>query len=286
MVWSPGQGREPINRQGAARYRPAIAAYSLRRHFTHFRGRAQQPADGGPQLDLFGFIDYCASHHCDAELTSYFVPPEAGDDYLLRLKAHAFTSGTVISGTAIGNNFTVDAGEPLEQEIAHTEDWIRKSALLGAPHLRIFAGTARQLGDSDEKLQTVCNAVDRCARTAAEYGVFLGIENHGRISSDQLLTILDRVESDWVGINLDTGNFVGQDPYDDIRRCAPWAVNVQLKTHIKKTADGAVPADFDRIASILSDSGYQGYIALEYEDDSPYEQIPPLVRRMRDAFDM
>lgn len=282
----PAWSRAPVMRTGQARFRPAIAAYSFRKYFPIFRGREQQPAADGPPLDLFSFVDYCGRHRCDAELTAYFFPVDASDEFLRKLKAHAFTRGTVISGTAIGNDFTVAAGEPLEAQITDAQEWIRKSAILGAPHLRIFAGTAKQLGDSAEKMADVCAAVNRCAETAAAEGVFLGIENHGGIGSDQLLQIIDRVESNWVGINLDTGNFVSADPYEDIRRCAPFAVNVQLKPTMKTPEGKVVDADFERIAAILKEAKYQGYIALEYEDELPYERIPGLLNRMRNAFEM
>lgn len=277
-------GRGPIQRSGEARFRPAIAAYSLRKYFSTFRDSPQTPALDGPEMDLFKFIDYCASLHCDAELTSYFVPPDTGDDYLLRLKQHAFLSGTVISGSAIGNDFSVPAGERLEAQIAGAQRWIERSAVLGAPHLRIFAGTAKQLGDSDQRLVEVSDAVSRCAETAARHGVFLGVENHGGISSDQLLRIIDRVDSEWVGINLDTGNFLSEDPYADIFKTAPYAVNVQLKRSMRSSTGVVFPADFERIAEILRKSNYQGFIALEYEDDEPYERIPELVLQMRAAF--
>ncbi len=276
--------RGPIQRRGEPRFRPAIAAYSLRKYFSTFRGRPQQPASDGPAIDLFGFIDYCARLRCDAELTGYFVPPDAGDDYLLRLKQHAFLAGTVISGSAIGNDFSVPAGEPLEAQIAEAEAWIQRSAVMGAPHLRIFAGTAKQLGDSEQKLIEVSDAVNRCAKTAERLGVFLGIENHGGISSDQLLAIVQRVDSDWVGINLDTGNFISEDPYADIYRSAPFAVNVQLKAQMRKPDGTHYPADFERIAEILRKTNYQGFIVLEYEEEAPYERIPELLGRMRRAF--
>ncbi len=284
---SPSQlsfAREPIERRGDPRFRPAIAAYSLRKYFSTFRGKPQQPAADGPAIDLFGFIDYCASLGCDAELTGYFLPPEADDAYLLRLRQHAFLAGTVISGSAIGNDFTVPAGEQLDAQVAETQSWIKRSAVLGAPHLRIFAGTAKQLGDSEEKLTAIIDAVSRCAETAAEHGVFLGIENHGGISAEQLLAIVERVDSDWVGINLDTGNFISEDPYADIRLSAPYAVNVQLKPNMRRPDGTVYPADFDQIAQILRETNYQGFVALEYEHEAPYERIPPLLLQMRTAF--
>lgn len=289
-VWgSAASGRiaaahEPIERRGQPRFRPALAAYSLRKYFSTFRGKPQQPAADGPAVDLRGFIDYCAALGCDAELTAYFVPPEASNEDLLQLKRHAFLAGTVISGSAIGNDFSVPAGEPLEAQIADAQAWIERTAILGAPHLRIFAGTARQLGDSEEKLIAVSDAVTRCAETAERLGVFLGIENHGGISADQLLAILQRVDSDWVGINLDTGNFVSDDPYADIARTAPFAVNVQLKPDMRAPDGTRYPADFRRIAELLREANYQGFVALEYEHEAPYERIPGLLQQMREAF--
>lgn len=45
-------------------------------------------------------------------------------------------------------------------------------------------------------------------------------------------------------------------------------------------------ADFDRIAKILRDSGYQGYLVLEYEEaDDPYEAVPKLLDRLRGLCD-
>lgn len=281
---SSAWGRGPITRTGDPRFRPALAAYSFRKYFSVFRGREQQPAGDGPPLNLHQFIEYCGRHGCDAELTAYFVPPDSDDAYLRSLKAHAFTQGTLISGAAIGNDFTVARGEALESQITDAQDWIRRSAVLGAPHLRIFAGTAKQLGESPDKMNDVCEAVNRCAETAKQSGVFLGIENHGGISSDQLLEIVKRVESDWVGINLDTGNFISSDPYDDIRRCAPYAVNVQLKPNVKTLDGKSVEADWGRIATILKEAKYQGYVALEYEDEAPYERVPGWLNRMRSAF--
>ena len=279
-----GFAREPIERRGAPRFRPAIAAYSLRKYFSTFRGKPQIPAADGPAIDLFGFIDYCASLGCDAELTGYFLPPDADDAYLLRLRQRAFLAGTVISGSAIGNDFSVPAGEQLDAQIAETQRWIERSAVLGAPHLRIFAGTAKQLGDAEEKLVAVSEAVNHCAETAAEHGVFLGIENHGGISAEQLLAIIERVDSDWVGINLDTGNFISVDPYADIRLAAPYAVNVQLKANMRRPDGTVYPADIDQIAEILREANYQGFVVLEYEEEAPYERIPPMLLQMRTAF--
>ncbi|MGV3483291.1 MAG: sugar phosphate isomerase/epimerase family protein [Planctomycetaceae bacterium] len=281
FCFSTASAREPVTRTGPARFRPSLAAYSLREYFSSMKGKPQKAKPDGKAIDLFGFIDYCASIGSDAaELTAYFLPADAEESYLLELKQHAFLNGVTISGTAIGNDFTVNDPSALQQQVEDTIRWIERAAILGAPHLRIFAGTAKQLGQSEEKLKAICDAVAKAAEVAAEHGVFLGIENHGGISSAQLLEVMKRVESDWVGINLDTGNFVSDDPYHDMEVCAPYAVNVQYKPFLRTAGGEKAPADIARIASILRSAQYRGFVALEYEEEKPYERIPELFTKM------
>lgn len=278
--------REPIKRTLPARLRPSLAAYSLREYFTLMRDKPQTPRSDGMVIDCFGFIDYCVSLQCDAaEITSYFLPPQVSDSYLRELRQYAFLQGVTISGTAIGNDFTVDDPKKLQQQIDDTIGWIKKASVLGAPHIRIFAGTAQQLGESEEKMNAICAAVNECAKVAEEYGIFLGVENHGGIGADQLLHVMGRVDNSWVGINLDTGNFVSNDPYREMELCAPFAVNVQFKSSLKTPEGKAYPADFDRIAGILQASKYRGFVALEYEEERPYERIPKLFKKMVTALE-
>jgi len=277
----PLMAREPIARTGQARFRPSLAAYSFREYFSYMRGKPQKPKSDGKAIDMFGFIDYCVSLGCDAaELTSYFFQPDADDGYLRELRQHAFLNGVSISGTAIGNDFSVDDPKALQSQIEQTIAWIEKAGILGAPHIRIFAGTAKQLGESKEKLNAICAAVSQCAAVAKQQGVFLGVENHGGISSGQLLEVMSKVDSDWVGINLDTGNFVSDDPYEDIELCAPYAVNIQFKPSLRTTAGKLYDADFARIATILRGSNYRGFVALEYEEANPYQNIPEVYAKM------
>ena len=276
--------REPISRSGPPRFDIALSAYSLRDYFRYQKAKTRQPAGDGPAIDMFGFLDYCVAQRCDAaELTSYFFRPDADEQYFRDLKHAAFVRGMTISGTAIGNNFTVGKGPRLEAEIESAIRWIERAAVLGAPHIRFFAGTGRQLEENPARLTEATDAINRCAEHAARHGIFLGIENHGNLSADQMLAIMQRVESPWVGINLDTGNFHSEDPYRDLARCVGYAVNVQVKAHVRPSGGQREPADLKRIGKILRDAGYQGFVALEYEDDQPYEHIPRVLRELEEA---
>ena len=280
----PAIAREAFHRSGGPRFQLGLAAYSLRNYFSFSRGRKQDPAQDGKPLDMYRFIDYCVEQGVDAaELTSYFFDPNIQDETFLDIKRYAFVRGVAISGTAIGNNFTIGAGPKLEEEIAKAMTWIDRASLLGAPHVRFFAGTGKQLQQDPKRMDEACAAIEKCAQHAAKRGVFIGIENHGNLTSAQMLEIMERVQSPWVGINLDTGNFWSDDPYGDLEKCAPYAVNVQVKVSMKKPNGEHYPADLDRVGKILKEASYQGYVILEYEDAEPYQNIPESLNRLRQS---
>lgn len=281
--------RDPIARSGASRFQLGLAAYSLRQYFGYMKGKPNASVASDAVIDMVGFLDYCVAQHVDAaELTSYFFPPDADETYFLNLKREAFLRGVTISGTAIGNDFTVGKGEKLDAQIADAIRWIDHAATLGAPHIRFFAGTAAQLAKDPNRIDEACDAINVCAAYAAKRGIFLGIENHGNLTADQVLAIMSRVDSDWVGVNLDTGNFFSDDPYGDLARCVPYAVNVQVKMFMtspgaKRSEQTKTPADMKRIGNLLRDSGYQGFVILEYEENDPYDAIPKALDELRSA---
>ena len=281
----PSYARGPIDRAGRPNIQIGLAAYSFRSAFPFMKGKAQKHEEGARKVDMFGFIDYCAEHGiAGAELTSYFFPPTADKDYFLRLKQHAHIRGVTICGTAIGNNFSRGPGEEMDREIAAAKSWIDKAALFGAPHIRFFAGTARDLEEDPKNLDHAIAAIEECANHAAGKGIFIGIENHGNLSSDQVLAIMRGVNNPWVGVNLDTGNFISDDPYGDIAKCVPYAVNVQVKVSMRRPDRTKYPADMDRLARLLSEGNYQGFAVLEYEEEGAFENVPPTLTGLRKAF--
>ena len=270
---------DAFRRTGKSHLRLALAAYSFRDELTPGK-------DGSPaKMNLFQFLDYCADHGCEgAELTSYYFPKEVSDAQLAEVRHYAHLRGMPISGTAVGNDFCHPDGPVRDQQIAHVKEWIRKAAILGAPHIRVFAGTAKGTSKDEAKKRCIA-ALEECGEAAGKAGVFLGIENHGGIvaESADLVDIIRTVRSPWVGINLDTGNFHTEDPYADLAAIAPWAVNVQYKAYIRRKGQSQDdPRDDARVFKILRDAGYQGFVALEYElKERPQDRVPILLREMQ-----
>ena len=271
-----GLGQFP-ERKGEARLPVGLAAYSFRDHFSWMKGKARKPR--GEEMDMFGFVNFCAEHGCHgAELTSYFFPADPDAEYFNRLKRHAFLRGVDVCGTAIGNDFSMGKGARLDGEVVAAKKWLKKAALMGAPHVRFFAGTGKGFAAEDGRVGDAVAALRECAAYAGELGIFIGIENHGAITAEFLLGLVKEVNSPWVGINLDSGNFISDEPYADFERCAPWAVNVQLKVHIRRNE----PADLPRLIGLLRKTRYQGYVVLEYESGKPFEEIPGYLRTLRE----
>ena len=277
---------EPYVRSGQG-MKVGLAAYSFRNHFEWSRGKKNPKfVEGDRAMDMPKFLDYCAKQGVKgAELTSYFFPPDAGEATFVECREIAARLGIAISGTAVGNNFSHPPGSPERKEqMAYVKEWIDKAALMGAPHIRVFAGTHPKGIAPEEAERNAIDALAEAAVPAGEKKIYLGIENHDSITTaDRLLRIVRGVESRWVGVNLDGGNFIADDVYAEIAASAPYAVNVQLKSEIKTGPGGKekAPADLERIVKILRDSGYDGYVVLEYEEENdPYEQVPPLLEKL------
>ncbi len=280
---APLQAGERFKRAGKSRLHLGLAAYSFRQYFKDSNDARRASIPESKRIDLFQFVDYCAENGCEgAELTSYYFPPNVTNDFLLKLKRHAFLRGVDLNGTSVGNTFTVPDGEKRDSEIANVKKWIDHASLMGIPHIRVFAGNlARQ---SPEVAQKNCiRALEECCDYAGQRGVFLGIENHGGIVAEPapLIEIIEAVKSPWVGINLDTANFHTADPYGDLARCAPYAVNVQVKTELRAKDKKSEPTDLKRIVQILREANYQGYVVLEYEAaEDPYTAVPQALKEL------
>jgi len=285
LVTSPtASAIEPFKRGGKARLYLSLAAYSFREFFKDSAQKQAPPAAGAKRIDLFDFVDYCAEHGCDgAELTGYYFPKDVTMDYVARLRRHCHLRGVMVSGTAIGNNFSHPKGPKRDEEIMKTKQWIDRAAVLGAPHIRVFAGVTKELSrDAADKLVIEC--LEECCDYAGQKGIFLGIENHDSIgTADALIDIIKQVKSKWLGVNLDSGNFRTENPYEDFARVTPYAVNVQIKSELRrKDAKESEPADLAKFVKILRDSGYQGFVALEYEaKPEPWGAVPPLLKQLK-----
>jgi len=273
---APAFGIEPIKRSAKPILKLSLAAYSMRKYL------AAKP-DAEKSLDLPGFIDYCATLNLDAaELTGYYFPKDITSEYLNGLKRRAHVAGLDISGGAIGNNFTVDPGAEFDKQMAATKKWVDVYAELGAPVIRVFAGNPPKGVSEEDAIKRCVPALEEACDHAGKRGVMLAMENHDFTTKvDRLLQIIAAVKSPWFGVNFDSGNFSSVDPYGDMVKIAPYAINAQIKVELKVGGKNE-PTDLPRVVKILKDANYSGYIVLEYEAaEEPYDAIPKHVEALR-----
>jgi sugar phosphate isomerase/epimerase len=287
-VWTAGPLRlalaaEPPKRNGSSHFKLSLAAYS----FNRLLPKAWTPDQlSGAKFTLERFIDFCADQNLDGcELTAYYFPKEITTDYLLSLKERTYRLGLDISGTAIGNDFCVTDEDKRRQQLAMTRAWIDHSAVLGAPCIRIFAGNVPK-GDTEDAARARCvTGINESLQYAATKGVALALENHGGITGtpEQLLKIVEAVSpSPWFGVNFDGGNFHTDDPYADLAKIAPYAINAQVKVEIMPAGGKKEPADMARVVNILRAAGYRGFVTLEYEAaEDPFTTIPEHLKTLR-----
>ncbi len=268
---------EPVSRKGGPVIKVGCAAYSYRKYLK----------GDDSSMTLEGFLETAAEIGCDGvELTSYYFPPDAGVEYMNTLKRRAFLLGMDVAGTAVGNHFTLPPGPQRDRQIALVRKWINHAAEMGAPCVRIFAGQTPEGRTEEEAIRWVVECIEDCAELAAERGVMLALENHGGVTStaEQVLRIMQEVKSEWVGLNLDTGNFRAADPYSDIAKAAPHAVTTHLKTTVRPSGGDKEGADLGKIMGILKDVGYRGYLTLEYEAaEDPKTAVPRYISELRKA---
>jgi len=265
----------PIGRTRPSHLKLSLAAYSYRQFL---QGKQ-------PRMDLFDFVNLAADMALDGvELTSYYFPENVTNEYLHRIKQHAFTLGLDISGTSVGNDFCVPDGPGREKQLELVRTWVDRASEMDAPVIRIFAGRVPKGEDEAKAVERAIEGIKASLPYAVEKGVTLALENHGGITATpaQLLKLVKAVDSPNFGVNLDTGNFHGKDPYADLAELAPYAVNVQVKTEISREGEKKQPADLGKFIKILRDARYSGYVVLEYEAaEDPMKAIPEHIKTLR-----
>jgi L-ribulose-5-phosphate 3-epimerase len=223
---------------------------------------------------------------------------------LMKIKRRAFLLGLDLMGYSTHQGFlSPDAGKR-QAQLDHTIACLEQAYQLGIPTMRVNSGTWGTSASFDELMKNrgeekpiegyteedaykwVIEAYGKLAEEAAARGVIMGLENHwglGR-TPEGGKRVVDAVNSPWLKVTLDTGNFL-EDPYDRLKLLAPDTVLLQAKTYQGGGVWYTLDLDYPRIAGILREAGYTGYVSLEFEGrEDPLTAIPKALATLRGAF--
>lgn len=225
-------------------------------------------------------------------------------EYLARLKRHAFRAGIDLIALSIHQDFVDPDPEFRRRQVEHTVKCIEIAGLLGVPCIRLNSGRWNTIADFDDLMKArgiepvlpgyteadgfrwCQECIEQCLPKAAEWGVLLALENHWGLtrSPEGQLRLLDAIHSPWLGALMDTGNFL-EDPYEKLRKIAPRTVFVQAKTYPGGGEWYTLDLNYRKIAGILRDAGYTGYVSLEMEGkQDPLAAVPASIAMLRRAF--
>jgi len=231
---------------------------------------------------------FVAQHNFDAiDPTGYYFPgypTPPSTEYINEFKREAFLLGLDISGTGVRNDFSNPDPVMRNADINLIKQWVEVAAKMGAPNLRIFAGTNPHEGFSrDQVFKWMAHDIRTCCDYGKEFGVIIAIQNHNDFiqTTADVDQIFEMVDSDWLGLNLDIGSYRQEDPYKEIEKNIEKAVTWQIKEKIwiegKET-----PVDFSKLFKIIKKVGYRGYLPLEtLGAGDPYQKVPLLLNEVR-----
>ena len=226
------------------------------------------------------------------------------DAYLQGLKRQAFLAGLSLCGLSTHQDFVSPKADERQANVKKTIASIELAYKLGIPTIRVNTGrwgTSKNFNElmknrgvegalpgytDEDGFGWVIASLKQCLPAAAKRGVVLGLENHWGLglTPQGVMRIVDAVDSPWLRVTMDTGNFL-EDPYERLAMIAAKTVFVQAKTYYGGGVWYTLELDYDRIAAILRKHRYRGYVSLEFEGrEDPKTAIPKSLALLRKAF--
>ncbi|HLK56407.1 MAG TPA: sugar phosphate isomerase/epimerase [Chthonomonadaceae bacterium] len=225
--------------------------------------------------------------------------------YLHRLKRHALRHGVDLVCLSIHQNFVSPDAEVRRQQVEHTLHCIEIAYELGIPCIRLNSGRWGTVESFDRLMELrgeepplpgyteddafgwCIGCTEACVAAAERRGVLLALENHWGLTREPegVLRIVDTIGSPWLGVLMDTGNFL-EEPYGKLERMASRAAYVHAKTYFGGGEWYTLDIDYGRVASLLAAVSYRGYVSLEFEGKEEAETaVPKSIALLRAAFE-
>ena len=273
------------------KYKFAIATYS----YWHFRE---------PKVTVQEVINHAANLGADGVDVLHVQMDNETPEYLTSLRRQAEDNGIELICLSIHQDFVDPDKAGRDKNIEHTRHCIDIAHDLGISYIRLNSGRWNTIKSFDELMANrgiepvlpgfteddgfnwCIESIMECLPAAEKAGVVLALENHWGLtrSPEGLLRIVNAIDSPWLGVLMDTGNFL-EDPYNKLEQIATQTVFVQAKTYYGGGEWYTLDLDYPRIAQILKKANYQGYISLEFEGkEDANTGVPKSLELLRQSF--
>ena len=211
-------------------------------------------------------------------VNTFYFNKARNSAYLRELKDRCDSAGVqsvLIMCDALGDLGDTDTTKR-NQAIENHHQWVEAAAFLGCHSIRVnAAGT----GTAEEVKDAAIQGLGALTEYGQTHDISVIVENHGSYSSDGswLSSVMAGVNSPYCGTLPDFGNFCitktadnsecieEYDRYKGMIELMPYAKGVSAKSHDFDAAGNEIHTDFKRMLQIIQDSGYKGYIDIEYE---------------------
>jgi sugar phosphate isomerase/epimerase len=256
-----------------------IDSYTYHRYFGDWYAGLQD--DPGERLTVFEFLDRAAAHGvAGVSLEACFLPSDAA--FIDGLSA-ALDARGLLRVWAWGHPNGLASGT----DARAAEDLARHLGIarrVGARVMRICGGGRRTRPASwVEHKRGLVALLRPLVDEAQRHGVVMAIENHIDLLADEMVELLETIDSPWLGVCLDTANNLRmfEDPVAVARKLAPWARATHVKDVTAQRGDPktfafwpSVPLgqgliDLPAILGLLYDARFDGLLALEIDYLAP-----------------
>ncbi|MEC8831922.1 MAG: sugar phosphate isomerase/epimerase family protein [Bacteroidota bacterium] len=164
--------------------------------------------------------------------------------------------------------------------------WVDAAAALGCHSIRVNLNGSM---DPEVWMPASVDGLKQLATYAKDKNVNIIVENHGGPSSngEMLAEVMEKVGMDNCGTLPDFGNFCIKreagdyysskcleeyDRYKGVEELMPYAKGVSAKSYSFDEEGNETRVDYPRIMDIVLDSGYEGFVGVEYEGSELSEE--------------
>ncbi|MDA1192224.1 MAG: sugar phosphate isomerase/epimerase [Candidatus Poribacteria bacterium] len=252
------------------------------------------------EMTLEDFLETAYVLRCDGVDLHTSAFPDTDEKTLRDIRRMCHRRGLAISYLAVSNNFG-KTGDALRRDIDTVKQFTDIAAQMGVPLVRVFAAWLPKDEPEESVWQRLFESMREVVDYAAERDVVIGLHNHNHgcitATGEEVIRILDTIDSPYMSHILDTGQYVGSPGasgadksvgaekrmYDSITLTAPRAVHVRAKFY--RVSSGREEwLDYPRILDILNGVGYNGWMSVVYEGweaEPSKTAVPKAVKHLR-----